>query len=1029
MKYACVFAAWFAASLAATAGTLGEGCRIVREKDSLIVENTRIRRVYLWNSGDLITRAIESKLDGYVWHAVESTPDLALPGQEGAAVNISFDVDTVRETASHFSHLAATIVYAKGDLRVKRVLRLFPDCPAIASDFYFKGVPARDWYDPAVASDSIADIRLVRLGKLRGMVSVMDKVSMPGKHWRYRSVELFEMTDHLNTLVREDNQTGFFERLHRGNLLFAQNMETRQGLFFLKEAPSPSAQLKYPGGDYLTAFGQVRMIGIGLGREDVRPDSWTQGYSSVVGVFSRDEYSALSALKDYQGKLRKRDAVRDEMIMMNTWGDRSEPSSTLTEEYVLEELDRCARLGITHYQIDYGWQTDRRNLALYDSKATNYRDNEYYWLPDKIRFPRGFAPIVAKAKETGISLGLWFEPNYTDDYCHWSQDADWLIRLNRMYGIRTFKIDGLRIHNKKSEERVDSLLRKLASALDDEVCINLDVTADRRFGYLYKCGYGNIFLENRYTDWGNYYPFQSLRNLWMLSKYVPAQNLQLEFLNKWRCADKYADGDPFAPGKYDFEYLFATTMMAQPLAWMQAHNLPEEGCEIAPVIKNYRKYEADIHGGMIFPIGEEPSGSSWTGFQSVRQGRGYFLVFREDNDRESASMKTWLAPGTRLRLKALAGKGKDFIAAVDGDGEISFSLEEKNSYSLYCYEVSEDPAGEVGEGWERQRKAVRKHMEAVMGKLPRRPRRHSFRLSCTDSLIRPGYVRYSVNFTVAPSEKVYAYLYKPLDGCRNHPAVVALHSTGAGGKKIIDGETAIADRQYARELAERGYVVIAPDYPGFGEDADYDFSSDRYASGTMKGIFNHICCVDLLCTLPYVDKDRIGTIGHSLGGHNAIFLAAFDPRIKATVSSCGWTLMDFYDAGEAVSAQYGGRLGPWAQDRYMPRIQSVYALDPKRLPFDFDEVIASIAPRPFFSISPVSDANFAVEGVRKASERIAAAYKTCRASDNFSVACPACGHDFPPEVREQAYRFLDRFLADPGLCASPPGACGRPMRR
>lgn len=66
--------------------------------------------------------------------------------------------------------------------------------------------------------------------------------------------------------------------------------------------------------------------------------------------------------------------------------------------------------------------------------------------------------------------------------------------------------------------------------------------------------YGNVFLENRYTDWQNYYPYWTLRNLWMLSKYVPAERLQIEFLNKWRNAGKYA-GDRFAPANYGFGYL------------------------------------------------------------------------------------------------------------------------------------------------------------------------------------------------------------------------------------------------------------------------------------------------------------------------------------------------------------------------------------------------------------------------------------------------------------------------------------------
>lgn len=54
----------------------------------------------------------------------------------------------------------------------------------------------------------------------------------------------------------------------------------------------------------------------------------------------------------------------------------------------------------------------------------------------------------------------------------------------------------------------------------------VDETAGRRGGYHYLNEYGNLFLENRYTDWTNYYPYTTLRNLWMLSKYVPAEKFQ-----------------------------------------------------------------------------------------------------------------------------------------------------------------------------------------------------------------------------------------------------------------------------------------------------------------------------------------------------------------------------------------------------------------------------------------------------------------------------------------------------------------------
>ncbi len=141
--------------------------------------------------------------------------------------------------------------------------------------------------------------------------------------------------------------------------------------------------------------------------------------------------------------------------------------------------------------------------------------------------------------------------------------------------------------------------------------------------------------------------------------------------------------------------------------------------------------------------------------------------------------------------------------------------------------------------------------------------------------------------------------------------------------------------------------MIAPDYPSFGDMKDYNFEQDRRFRHHEKPSSTTLRCIDLLQSMENVDSARIGVIGHSLGGHNAMFAAAFDRRIKVIVASCGWTKFSYYNIGEEASKRYGGRLGPWAQTRYMPLLREKYGLDQQRMPFDFDEVIATLAPRPF----------------------------------------------------------------------------------
>jgi dienelactone hydrolase len=232
------------------------------------------------------------------------------------------------------------------------------------------------------------------------------------------------------------------------------------------------------------------------------------------------------------------------------------------------------------------------------------------------------------------------------------------------------------------------------------------------------------------------------------------------------------------------------------------------------------------------------------------------------------------------------------------------------------------------------------------------------------------------------------------------PAVLCLHQTVAVGKDEPAGLGKRENLQYARHLAERGYVTLAPDYPSFGE-YPYDFTKSQFASGSMKAIWNNQRAVDLLVSLPEVDTKRIGCIGHSLGGHNAMFTAAFDTRIKAVVSSCGFTSFPKY---------YGGNLKGWTSPRYMPRIASVYDSKPDRMPFDFPEVVAALAPRAFLAAAPLGDDNFEVSGVRDCIVAAKPVYELLGAADKLAAYYPDCKHDFPPEARKVAYEWLNRWL-------------------
>jgi putative membrane-bound dehydrogenase-like protein len=266
-----------------------------------------------------------------------------------------------------------------------------------------------------------------------------------------------------------------------------------------------------------------------------------------------------------------------------------------------------------------------------------------------------------------------------------------------------------------------------------------------------------------------------------------------------------------------------------------------------------------------------------------------------------------------------------------------------------------------------------------------------------------GYSRLSLSYIAGEGNRVPAYLYLPTGRPKDErlPAMLALHPTGPMGKGIVDDAGPRPNRGYGKELAQRGYVVLAPDYPSFGDYKDYDFKNGKYPSGTMLGIVNHMRGVDLLQSRSEVDPKRIGAIGHSLGGHNAMFVGVFDERINVIVSCCGWT--PFHD-------YYGGKIAGWTSDRYMPRLKDVYALDPNKVPFDFYELVAALAPRAFFSVSPERDSNFDVTGVRKAEPEARKIFHIYGADENLQVRYPDCEHDFADDMRQAAYAFIDKIL-------------------
>lgn len=265
-----------------------------------------------------------------------------------------------------------------------------------------------------------------------------------------------------------------------------------------------------------------------------------------------------------------------------------------------------------------------------------------------------------------------------------------------------------------------------------------------------------------------------------------------------------------------------------------------------------------------------------------------------------------------------------------------------------------------------------------------------------------GVVRERVTFQAEPGERIPGLLLRGAGSSGRRPAVLCLHQHAGQfelGKSEPAGLTGNPQQHYALELARRGYVTFTFDQICFEERRSprlegqlferFEFTRRLSLGSTLqaKMSWDAMRALDYLASRPEVDSGRLGCVGHSLGGQQALYLAALDERIKAGVSSCGFASMatifrDFVNHNFAA---------------YVPGLLKHG---------DMEQVLRLIAPRTFFVGVGRTDRIFPIDGVEATIERARSSFP----DGQLEVMVEEGGHAFTDEMRERAYAFLDRQL-------------------
>lgn len=203
--------------------------------------------------------------------------------------------------------------------------------------------------------------------------------------------------------------------------------------------------------------------------------------------------------------------------------------------------------------------------------------------------------------------------------------------------------------------------------------------------------------------------------------------------------------------------------------------------------------------------------------------------------------------------------------------------------------------------WEQRRQALRHWWLQFLGPLPggREPGRPApppaIRILEEDRAA--GVIRQRVSYEVEPGLSTEAYLLRPLQVTKRVPGVAVFHSTVNHTIRQPAGLEGPSEKFFGLYLAQQGCVCLCPRnflWPAnrverldaSGETARWQ-SRNPGSRGMAKMLYDAVVALDILASLPEVDDRRLGAVGHSLGAKEVLYLAAFDERVAASVSSEG----------------------------------------------------------------------------------------------------------------------------------------------
>jgi hypothetical protein len=278
----------------------------------------------------------------------------------------------------------------------------------------------------------------------------------------------------------------------------------------------------------------------------------------------------------------------------------------------------------------------------------------------------------------------------------------------------------------------------------------------------------------------------------------------------------------------------------------------------------------------------------------------------------------------------------------------------------------------------------------------------------------------------------------------NGPFPVILSGEAGWDPAISDGGHAAVGQANLETLVSRGYIVAEFSRDNFSGDWPDDGKALVFQSGVFplyaydpNGItgydwtvvkawaWGYSRVIDYLVTQSYVDKNKIGIIGHSRGGTAAAIAGELDKRIALTVDNQGGsTMMRFLGSGEqdlAANIAYGGAPG-WYSPNLVPFQFSI-----NQLPFDSPSMLGQIAPRALLIMEATQAPMEDPKGGTNAFNASREIWKAFGAENNIGLYIGNTVHEMSMEYWSAALDFADQAFFNYTVRSAPANSVSVPV--